>query len=110
MIDERTIERAAEVLLAAAPPGSFVILFGSHARGQAGPDSDLDFLVVEPAPKCRLREMVRLRDALEPVIGPERIGADVLVVAAETFEYWRDTPNTVYHAAAQEGRTFGKVA
>jgi predicted nucleotidyltransferase len=26
-----------------------VILFGSHARGDAGPGSDLDFLVDEPS-------------------------------------------------------------
>jgi predicted nucleotidyltransferase len=25
-----------------------IFLFGSHARGDAGPDSDLDFLVVVP--------------------------------------------------------------
>ena len=34
-----------------------IYLFGSEARGDAGPDSDLDFLVVVPddAPKERLR-------------------------------------------------------
>ena len=39
MIDEATIEKAAGLLLQAAPAGSKVILFGSHARGDAGPDS-----------------------------------------------------------------------
>lgn len=31
-----------------------IILFGSHARGDAGPDSDLDLLVVTPSEEPRL--------------------------------------------------------
>ena len=34
--------------MAAAAPDAQVILFGSHARGEAGPHSDADFLVIEP--------------------------------------------------------------
>jgi predicted nucleotidyltransferase len=41
-----------------------VILFGSHARGTARPDSDLDFMVIEDCPfgpdKTRENEMVKL--------------------------------------------------
>ena len=48
MLDDALIQEAGQRLHAAAPPGSRVILFGSHARGQAGPHSDLDFLVIEP--------------------------------------------------------------
>ena len=105
MIDEQTIRRAAESLLRAAP-GSKVILFGSHARGQAGAHSDLDFLVVEPEVSDWLGEMVRLREALRPL----RVPVDVLVVSRSKFEYWRDTPNTVYYRAAKEGRVYEQVA
>jgi len=49
MVDELTIQRAAEALLSAAPHGSTVILIGSFAEGTAQSDSDLDFLVVEPS-------------------------------------------------------------
>jgi predicted nucleotidyltransferase len=41
-----------------------VILFGSHARGEAGPQSDLDLLVVEPAVDDPVKESVRLRGTL----------------------------------------------
>ena len=67
MIDRAMISEAAKLLLQAAPTGSEVILFGSHARGDATPDSDLDFLVVEPEVKSKHSEMVRLRDALRPL-------------------------------------------
>ena len=100
MIDEHTIAQAARLLLEAAP-GSTVILFGSHARGQAGPDSDLDFLVVEPKVASRREEAVRLRDVLRPL----RVPADVLVVSEGTFRGWSDTPGTVYYEAAHQGRT-----
>lgn len=106
MIDDQTISKAAEILLAAAPPGSRVILFGSYARGQAGQHSDLDFLVIEPSVESEFKEMIRLAEALRPL----RVPVDVLVTTAATFEYWVDTPNTVYYRAAREGRAYEQVA
>ena len=50
MIDPATIDRATRLLLAAAPPGSRVILFGSQATGRAGARSDVDLLVVRERP------------------------------------------------------------
>jgi len=104
MVNEHTITGAAELLLRAAP-GSKVILFGSHARGQGGPRSDLDFLIVEPRAEDRHGEMVRLRKVLRPL----GVAADVLVVSAKVFDEWRDTPNTVIYEAATEGRVYEHV-
>jgi uncharacterized protein len=81
-MDSIKIEKAVGLLLEAAPAGSTVILFGSHARGDARPDSDLDFLVIEPDVTAYREEMVRLRDALRPL----RVPADVLVTTREIFE------------------------
>ena len=106
MIDQATIDKAAGMLLAAAPPGSKVILFGSHARGSAGADSDLDFLVVEPEVKQPFQEMVRLRKALRPLL----VAADILVATFQEFDYWKDTPSTVYYDASHEGRVYEKAA
>jgi predicted nucleotidyltransferase len=44
---EEMIERAGRALIDAAPAPAKVILFGSHARGDADQGSDLDFLVIE---------------------------------------------------------------
>ena len=105
MVDAQLIERAGRLLLEAAPPGSGVFLFGSHARGDARPDSDLDFLVVEPEVRDQHGEMVRLRDALRPL----RVAADVVVTSRRVFEEWRTTPNNVLYEAAREGRTLHEM-
>ena len=102
VLDRETIDEAVRRLLAAAPAGSRVILFGSYARGQADPGSDLDFLVVEPEVEDRRAEMVRLREALRPM----DIFADVLVVSEGVFQVWRDAPNNLIHDAVQEGRVY----
>ena len=104
-IDEETIQKAANLLLGAAS-GATVILFGSYAQGQAHPDSDLDFLVIEPELTSRMNEMVRLRDVLRPL----RIPVDVLVTSREQFEKWSKTPGSVYYEAAHNGRIFDAAA
>ena len=104
-MDATVIEKAVDLLLEAAPAGSKVILFGSHARGDARPDSDLDFLVVEPRVADHRHEMVRLHHVLQPM----RVPADVLVTSEAIFEEWRDTPGTVLYEAAKEGRVFDAV-
>ena len=88
-----------------AAPGSRVIVFGSHARGNAEPDSDLDLLVIEPTVQARREEMVRLSDALRPL----GIPADVVVVSRRTFQEWSDTPGTLIYEAAREGLSFGEA-
>jgi predicted nucleotidyltransferase len=106
VIDGDTIDRAARLLLQATPPGSSVILFGSYARGNARPESDLDFLVVEPELSSQAEETARLTRILSVLT----IAVDVLVVSAERFAYWKDTPNTVFYRAAREGKAYEQVA
>jgi predicted nucleotidyltransferase len=43
------MERIASVVGQWRPPAVSVVLFGSFARGEAGPESDIDLLVVRPA-------------------------------------------------------------
>ncbi|HLY29435.1 MAG TPA: nucleotidyltransferase family protein [Ktedonobacterales bacterium] len=43
-------------------------LFGSFARGDQGPESDVD-LVIEPPPGTTLFSLARLGDALETAVG-----------------------------------------
>ena len=106
MIDAATIQNTIRVLLNAAPAGSRVILFGSHARGDAGEKSDLDILIVEPEVHGRLAEAARLDRALRGLGVP----VDLLVTSEAMFEAWKDTPNSVLHEAAREGKVFREMA
>ncbi len=99
MVEQAKIARAVELLREAARPRR-IIIFGSHARGDAGPDSDVDFLVIERSVPNILEEIVRLRQVLRPL----RIPVDLLVASEDVFQYWSDTPGNVYSTAANEGR------
>jgi uncharacterized protein len=79
MIDEATINEAGRRLLDAAPAGTRVILFGSHARGEAGRHSDLDLLVIEPNVQNAAEESVRLRRTLRGLLH----AADVIVASEQ---------------------------
>lgn len=69
--------------LAAAYEPERIYLFGSKARGDAGPDSDYDLMVVVPddAPPARRRS----RLAYEALRGTGR-AADVLVCTRSSFD------------------------
>ncbi len=99
------VDRAGRLLADAAPRQSKVILFGSRNRGDAGADSDFDFLVVEPSVASKAKEMVRLRAALDPL----RIAADVMVVPLGYMEEWGDVPGTMLHDALTEGRVLAET-
>jgi predicted nucleotidyltransferase len=99
VIDEATIAEAGR-RLAESAPGSRVVLFGSHARGEAGPRSDLDFLVIEPEVENVAVESVRLRRALRGL----RIAADVVVVSERDVDEWREVRGSLVHAALADGR------
>jgi predicted nucleotidyltransferase len=99
MFDDAVIAEAGRRMLKAAPPGSRVILFGSHARRQAGEHSDLDFLVIEPEVEDVVQESVRLRSTLQ-----RGVYADVIVRSEESVREWRDVYGTVINSALREGR------
>lgn len=83
-----------------------IILFESHARGDAGEHSDLDLLVVLAEVKSRRAEMARLGQALRPL----RIPVDVLVVSQEQLDTWGGVVDTVLHEALSEGRVMYEAA
>jgi len=100
MINESTLASAVRALALAAPQEAQIVLFGSHARGDADEGSDLDFLVIEPVVENRAREMVRLRRVLRPL----RVSADVLVYSRDEVKRWGQQPGTALYWACREGR------
>lgn len=99
MISDAQIGAVVERLCRVAPD-STIILFGSHARGDARSHSDLDLLVVRPVVDSRRAEAVRLADEIRSL----RIPTDLVVVSAADFAEWADEAGTVINEAAREGR------
>lgn len=99
IVDETLIETVAQQIAQAASGPCRVILFGSHARRDAGPDSDLDFLVIAEELEDRHEETVRLGRAVRHL----GIPVDVVVVSEAYADEWERVPNTLVHTALGEG-------
>jgi uncharacterized protein len=77
-----------------------VILFGSYARGTAGPDSDIDLLVVMPAIASKRKMMVEMLTVLDSVQFPK----DVVVATPTEMRQQKHVAGTIIRAAFEEGR------
>jgi predicted nucleotidyltransferase len=77
-----------------------IILFGSHARGDAGPDSDVDLLVVMPLAGSKRDKMVEIGVALHDIPLPK----DIIVTTPEDFEWRKEIVGTIERPAVQEGK------
>ena len=77
-----------------------IILFGSHARGQAGSDSDVDLLIVMPVSGSKRQKAVEIGVALHDI----PIAKDVVVVTPEDFEWRKEIVGTIERPASREGR------
>jgi uncharacterized protein len=105
MITQEQIREAVAILVREARPRR-IILFGSHARGDARADSDVDLLVVQEQVDNQQAEMARLRRALSPL----RIPVDVLVTPeARLHTSWADFPGSYLYDALREGRVLYAV-
>jgi predicted nucleotidyltransferase len=106
--EELIREMVAIVVRVAAPEA--IILFGSHATGDAGSDSDVDLMVVESAAfgpeNDRRDEMTRLWNALADF----PVAKDILVYSRDEVERWKDARNHIIARAVREGRVlYGSV-
>jgi predicted nucleotidyltransferase len=77
-----------------------IVLFGSWARGNARPDSDLDLLIIEDSALPRYRRSARYRRALCGVFPAK----DVVVWTPSEVEEWKAVPNAFISTVLSEGR------
>jgi predicted nucleotidyltransferase len=103
----RTQFPAAEVLdeivrrvVAVAKPQR-IVLFGSAARGEMGPNSDLDLLIVKPGVQRKRLLAGEILQALQGVPAP----VDVIIATPEEIERYGDTPALIFREALREGKT-----
>lgn len=103
-LDTSMLDEVIQRVVAIAQP-EMIILFGSAARGEMGPNSDLDLLVVKSgadAPDL-------MRDIYMGLIG---VGTpvDALVVSPEDLERYRDSHGLVIPEALGEGKVVYEAA
>jgi predicted nucleotidyltransferase len=77
-----------------------IILFGSYARGDAGPDSDLDLLVVLPKLEDKRRTLVEMLGALRDL----PISKDVIPTDPTEIAERGSLVGTVLRPALREGK------
>ncbi|NWF49870.1 MAG: nucleotidyltransferase domain-containing protein [Ignavibacteriaceae bacterium] len=81
-----------------------VILFGSRARGDNKPESDLDLLIIQKDDfsknKSRWNETIKIRKALKDFIIPK----DILLFSEAEVDYWKDSLNHIIPTCLREGK------
>ncbi|MBI5016603.1 MAG: nucleotidyltransferase domain-containing protein [Deltaproteobacteria bacterium] len=77
-----------------------ILLFGSAARGEMGPNSDLDLLVIVADGQHRRKTAQEIYRNLVGV----GFASDVVVVTESDVAEYRENPGTVISSALREGR------
>jgi predicted nucleotidyltransferase len=85
----RALDSITRLIVRCCDP-DYILLFGSYARGTAGPDSDLDLLVVGP-----FKESKWLRDReLSGLLGDFAIRMDLHLVTPEELAIEAEKPHS----------------
>ena len=98
-VEETLLNEIVSRVLSVAHPDR-IILFGSAATGQMTKDSDIDLLVVEPAPANTRERSVEIRSA----VGDIGYSVDVIVMRTERFEKTKRIIGGIAYPANKYGR------
>jgi len=97
--DVRELARVLERLICGLSPER-IYLFGSQARGEAGPDSDFDLLVVVPSSEL---PNYRLSQEAHGIVGRRQVSLDILVMPREEFDSRSRAPSSLPATVLREG-------
>ena len=86
-------------IVQAAQPDK-IILFGSRARGDARPDSDIDILVIQDSTEPGYRRDAALYLALAGLNAP----VDLITYTPEEVSDWSAVPQAFITTAVREGK------
>jgi uncharacterized protein len=98
-VSEDILQEIVRRIVGVAKPEK-IILFGSAAREEMGPNSDLDLLVVKP---CGHRR--RTARKIERSLIGIGIPTDIIVARPEDIERYKNTIGLIYRPALREGKT-----
>ena len=103
-LNRETLDDIIQRVVEVAQPEQ-VILFGSAARGDMGPNSDVDLLVVKDGANRRGLS-ARIRRNLYGI----RAAVDVIVVTPDDLERFKDSHGLVIKPALREGTVVYEAA
>ncbi len=98
LTQQQTADLVERIVTAAHPLR--IIVFGSNARGEAGPHSDVDLLIVAPEGSHRRKTAQTIYRGLLGF----GLSVDVVVATPSDLEKYRDSSALVYRNALREGR------
>ncbi len=98
VIDAQVLQDIVRRIVDVAEPERIVV-FGSAAIGQVGPNSDVDVLVIK-----RVAHRRRLAAEIYTRLIGVGVAVDVVVVTPEDVERFGDSPVTVIAPALRQGR------
>lgn len=102
-LDAPTLNDIVQRLVTACRPEK-IVLFGSAARGEMGPHSDVDLLVVKEYGK-HWRERKHIYDSIYRELYGVPVAIDVIVATPGDVERYRNSHSLVFKPALREGRT-----
>jgi predicted nucleotidyltransferase len=103
-LTDQTLDEIVRVIVREVDPQS-IILFGSRARGDARPDSDVDLLIVRDRDTLPRQPRYMVTGRLYNLLSHVRVSKDILIYTTEEVEGWKDCKNHVIAHALREGQT-----
>ena len=98
-VTDKLLQEVVHRILAVGAPHK-IVLFGSQARGDARPDSDLDLLIIEASDRPRYKRSARYLRALVGVFPAK----DVVVWTPEEVQEWATVPHAFITTTLREGK------
>lgn len=99
-LPRRLLQEIVDRIVRVAQPEK-IILFGSAARDEMGPNSDVDVLVIKERGRYQRHALVgRIYNGLHGV----EAAVDVILITPEQLKKYRDCPYSVIRPALREGR------
>lgn len=115
-LSQQALDAIVEQIVKVLDP-EMIILFGSYARGDAGPDSDVDIAIVAQTSESRHRVVSQILWSLRHL----RLPVDLVLFTPERWRYFRqvwssfpslieETGRVIYERTGSAARTGAGVA